>query len=387
MSDFLTSGRKSYRELKNISIQICSQTHKFTRCDKGLGKQKNRKMKQKIHYIALIIISSIVLSCKQDFTEGISPSQRNANNIKELRDKLTQAEYGWRMTYFSKTDSLLFSNKKQILQKIGGRYRDLYGYGGHYFTLKFDKKGTVKILADYTQKTITETKESEFEIKQNTFTELSFTTYNYIHQLVNEEFQGSSDFLYVGKDFKGDLIFKTSSNIEPAREYMVLQKLKSEKSWEDDVKKSYENRKFFDNMENPQITIRKGDRFYFKSDVVIKTDSQVESYKRFLKDMVRKRYYVFEYDTYGRPCYTSNCIRTVGLGSGYVGTEKGLSFYPGIRYDKNYIFYDFERQGDKFVCELVRIYDSLRGFMYVSKHLFPDGEPTFMVAEIKDEKK
>ncbi len=341
-------------------------------------------MKQKI-YIILSVIACIFISCKQDFTEGISPAERNANNIKQLREKLTQSKYGWRMIYFSKTDSLLFSNKSEILQKTIN-YRDLYGFGGHYFHLKFDDKGTVKIRADYDDKTISQTKESEFEIKQNTFTELSFTTYNYIHKLVNDRFEGSSDFLYVGEDFKGDLMFKTSSYIHPAREYVLLQELKSEESWNEDIKKSYENRKFFEEMKNPQITIRKGDRMYFKSDYVIKTDSPFEPYQKFLKEIVEKRYYVFQFNTVDDPYFRENKPKTVGLGSGYVGTEKGLSFYAGIRYNKNYIFYDFERQGDKFVCELVRIYDPLRKFMYVSKHLFPDGEPTFMVAEITDEK-
>ncbi len=342
-------------------------------------------MKNKIHYIAIVLISFIIGACKEDFTEGVSPAERNATNIKELREKLTGAKYGWRMIYFSKTDSLLFSNKNEILQNIIG-YRNLYGYGGHYFLLKFDKNGTVEMRADYTDKSITKTQESEFEIKQNTFTELSFTTYNYIHKLVNDRFEGASDFLYVGEDFKGDLVFKTSSYIEPAREYVLLQELKSEENWDEDIKKSYENRRFFENMKNPQITIKKGDRIYFKSDYVIKTNSPVESYQKFLKEIVKKRYYVFQFNTVDDPYFKEHKPKTVGLGSGYVGTEKGLSFYAGIRYDKNYIFYDFERKGDKFVCELVQIYDPLRKFMYVSKHLFPDGEPTFMVAEITDEK-
>ncbi len=332
----------------------------------------------------MIIISVIVFSCKKDFTEGISPSQRNANNIKQLREKLTKSKHGWRMVYFPKTDSLLFTNKSTILQKLGN-YQKLYGYGGHYFLLKFNENGTVKIRADYDDKTITKTEESEFEVKQNTFTELSFTTYNYIHRLVNDKFGGSSDFLYVGKDFKGDLIFKTSSYIDPAREYVLLQELKSEESWDDDIKKAYENRKFFDEMKNPQLTIRKGDRIYFRSDEVIKTDSPVESYQKFLKEIVEKRYYLFEFNTLDDPYFRKNKPQTVGLGSGYVGTEKGLLFYTGIRYDKKFIFNNFERKGDKFVCELVRIYDPLLKFIYVSKHLFPEGEPTFMIAEIQDE--
>lgn len=336
-------------------------------------------------YIILLIVSVITLSCKKDYTEGESPAQRNADNIEQLRNRLIQSKYGWRMIYFTKTDSLLFTNKNEILQKLGD-YRELYGYGGHYFLLKFDKKGTVQIRADFTDESIVETKESEFEIKQNTFTELSFTTYNYLHELVNDKFEGASDFLYVEDNFHGDLVFKTGSYIYPACEYIVLQELKSEESWGTDIQTSYENRKFFDSMKNPQITIRKGDRKYFESDVFIKTNSQLESYKRFLKEIVEKRYYVFKFNTVDDPWFAENKPKYRGLGSGYVGTENGLFFYPGIRYSNKYIFYDFRREGDKFVCELVKVYDPIRRvFMYVSKYRYPDGEPTFMVAEISDE--
>ncbi len=335
--------------------------------------------------VTLLIISMLALSCEKNYTEGISPAQRNADNIEKLRNRLTQAKYGWRMIYFSKSDSLLFTNKNEILQNTL-RYRDLYGYGGHYFLLKFNEDGTVKMRSDFTDKSIKETKESEFVIQQNTFTELSFTTYNYLHKLINDKFEGASDFLYVEENFDNDLVFKTSSYIYPAKEYVLLQELDAEEAWDEDIEKSYENRKFFDDMKNPQITIRKGDRIFFKSDYVIKTNSPVESYKKFLEQIPIKRYYVFEFNTVDDPFFAENKPKTVGLGSGYVGTEKGMFFYPGIRYDKKFIFYDFERQGDKFVCELVRIYDPIRRvFMYVSKYRYPEGEPTFMVAEIKDE--
>lgn len=75
----------------------------------------------------------------------------------------------------------------------------------------------IEAVADYTEQSLQEVRQSEFEVSQNTFTQLSFTTYNYLYSLVNDRFTGSSDFLYTGKDIDGNLIFKTSLYTEPAR--------------------------------------------------------------------------------------------------------------------------------------------------------------------------
>lgn len=75
-----------------------------------------------------------------------------------------------------------------------------------------------------------------------------------------------------------------------------------------------------------------------------------------------------------------------GLGSGYVGTADGLTFKPGIRYSETYIFYDFRREGERFVCELVKVVDPYsKKIHWVSKHLAPYGEESGVIAEIRDE--
>ena len=48
-----------------------------------------------------------------------------------------------------------------------------------------------------------------------------------------------------------------------------------------------------------------------------------------------------------------------GLGSGYTGTEQGLTFRAGLRFDAAKQFYDFERKGNRFEAELVQSYDTL----------------------------
>ena len=50
------------------------------------------------------------------------------------------------------------------------------------------------------------------------------------------------------------------------------------------------------------------------------------------------------------------------------------------------MFFDFQRKGNRFVAELVSIYDPLlRSIRLVSKHLHPEGEFTGLEAEIWDE--
>lgn len=339
----------------------------------------------RIIYLIFAVFFALCSCSKQQ--QEKSPSQRNKENIEHLRNELVQAPYGWKMIYFSKSDSLLFSDKDQVLENLG-RIEDFYGYGGHYFLLKFSEEGSVQMLADYDNQTATTPLESEFEVKQNSFTQLSFTTYNYLHRIVNEKFKGASDFLYVGKNFQNKLVFKTAQSLEYAREYIVLEKLTSAEQWdgaENFVKKSYENRVFFDEMKNPQLTIRQGARVFFQSDIFLKTDSPLPSYQRFLREIKNQRYYLFRFNKVPDPVYPENAKESTGLGSGYVGTETGLRFYSGLRFNSTYIFYDFERKEGKFVCELVKIYDPiLRKQIYVSKHLFPEGEPTHFVAEIED---
>lgn len=331
----------------------------------------------------LLFLGVLLLSCRDEHNQNYpSPSQRNKESIENLRKELINAPYGWKVIYFPKTDSLLFSDKDQVIEK-DNFYRNNYGYGGYYFSMKFNENGQVQMLIDMNDNTATTVKESEFSVKQNTFTQLSFVTPNYIHQLVNEKENGKSDFLYVGKNIDGNLVFKTASYIEPAREYIVFEELKAKNDWTENIKKSLENRVFFENIKNPQITIRRGSRIYFQSDVIIKTSDN----KKFIDEIQKKRFYLFRFAKKPNPDPSSiTPIESTGLGSGYVGTDKGISFRAGIRFSNSYSFYDFERVGDTFIAELVKVYDPiLKKHRLVSKHrVSQDYEPTGYVAEIKN---
>ena len=334
----------------------------------------------------ILILIMVFFSCKDEEIFDLSPSERNAKHISELRKELINAPYGWSVTYFPRTDSLLFTNVNELITLPKGIFEEKYkyGYGGHCFLMRFSDNGIVEAVADYTEQSLQEVRQSEFEVSQNTFTQLSFTTYNYLHSLVNDRFTGSSDFLYTGKDIDGNLIFKTSSYIEPAREYIVFTKLKSDESWQEDIRKSYDNKLFFEKMKNPQLSIRKADRVYFRSDMRMNaTYSTDGNTKQPLE--VYQRYRLFlAIDYFAPQGWLGNKVK--GLGSGYVGTADGLTFRPGIRYSETYTFYDFRREGGRFDCELVKVFDAYSKTMrWVSRHLAPEGEKTGVIAEIRDE--
>ncbi|MDD7448828.1 MAG: DUF4302 domain-containing protein [Phocaeicola sp.] len=336
--------------------------------------------------IQLLLLIVICCSCKEESIFDSSPSERNAKHIRELRKELTDAPHGWCVTYFPRTDSLLFTDVKAPISNY--EYNNNYGYGGHCFFMKFSDDGTVETIADYDEASITNSHISEFEVSQNTFTQLSFTTYSYLHRLVNNQFVASSDFLYTGKDIDGNLVFRTASYIEPAREYIVFTRLKNEKSWAEGMRKVHENISFFQNMKNPQLVIRKASRIYFRSDMQTRSviaDSKDENARKRKEQEEYQRYHLFlfaknPYAPQGWP------KEVVGLGSGFVGTTMGLTFRPGIRYSNNYTFYDFRRDGDRFVCELVKVFDPYsKTERWVSKHLAPNGEETGVIAEIWDQ--
>lgn len=338
-------------------------------------------MKIKIQLLAILML--VCFSCKDENMFDISPSERSAKQISELRQELIEAPHGWCVTYFPRTDSLLFTNVKESV--IQYEYQSHYGYGGHSFLMKFSDNGTVEMVADYDEQSLTESRKSEFEISQNTMTQLSFTTYSYVHRLVNDRFQSSSDFLYTGKDLDGNLVFRTASHIEPAREYIVFRKLKSTDNWQEEMRKAYDNTLFFQQMKNPQLIIRKADRVYFRSNMPLRVISDLDTgVTQRLKQYNYQRYHVFLFSK--DPNLLDGWTKgVVGLGSGYAGTADGLTLRPGIRYSKEYTFYDFRKEGNRFVCELVKVFDPYsKTERWVSKHLAPDGETTGVIAEIWD---
>ena len=137
-------------------------------------------------------------------------------------------------------------------------------------------------------------------------------------------------------------------------------------------------------MVNPQLRIYRGGRTFFRSDYFVKRP--VETNQSLLREIKDKRYYLFVFARKRNPIPDYPPKEITGLGSGYTGTEQGLTFRAGLRFDAAKQFYDFERKGNRFEAELVQVYDTLlRSTRYVSKHLHPEGISTGIKAEIYDE--
>ena len=299
---------------------------------------------------------------------------RSLQHQRELTDKLTSEPVGWKVTYFPRADSLLFSDLNRNIREYDYEPADM-GYGGKMFVMHFAPNGTVTMTTDDSVKTYLTPKQSEYIVKQGMMTQLSFTTHTYLHRWVNSDFCGTADFYYKGVDWDGNDQFVSGNYLEPARELIQYERIGQADAAEL-MAKSYANRIYFEQMTNPQISIRQGDRIYFRSDYPIKTPTRAEG-------MRERRYAVFLFEKTKNPIPHEFPKEVQALGSGYVGTEEGLKFFPGIRLNDTYIFSDFERVGDSFCCELVRVYSvQYQKYFYGSKHRYPDGEYTGMEAVI-----
>lgn len=338
---------------------------------------------KKIYYTTIIPLTlalASLASCNGKLQQAFheSPSERVQASISSLHEELTSSPSGWSVLYFPHCDSLLFSNPNELIGQTA--FRGRLGYGGSSFVMKFSKEGTVEMTADFTEASCDEPKVSRYTIKRGSYTQLTFETFNYIHELVNDSFRGSTDFLYQGKNEYGQLVFRTAGTILPAKEYIIFTKLKSD---EDPLVKTYQNRLFFEEMQNPQLSIRMGDRVYFESDNYIKT--KAETNRPYIKELTTKRYYLFLYNKKRNPIPGYPALQMVGLGSGYAGTSEGITFRAGLRYSKDIVFMDFERIDDRFEAELVKVYNPhTRVTSLESKHLHPEGIPTGVKAVIWD---
>lgn len=324
---------------------------------------------------ALLLVSS----CREDNVFADSPAQRTSNYKQELRHTLMAAPHGWAMTYFPRVDSLLFrSATARVEDTQTGPER--FGYGGYLFTIKFSSDNQLEMKTDLEGYETQKVYPGEYDIRLGSSLQLSFTTFTPLHELVNRELGGVSDFVYRYTDMQGRLIFTTGVSGLTNRPYILLTPLRSDEAWREVTTKAQEHRRFFEAMEHPQIQIRRGSRLFFQSDVPFK-DARGDLSRQ--RERNRKRYHLFRayrqrHDILFRGGYNA-------IGSGYIGTAEGISFRPGFAYDAKAVFYDFERVGDKFVCELVSIYDTqLQRFVLVSKHLHPEGEQTNLIAEIAD---
>lgn len=332
--------------------------------------------------IYLLFAFLLAAACSDDHVFNESPTERSNKAISALWKTLSSAPYGWEVIYFPRTDSLLYSNPSDKIGQFDYE-SEYWGYGGRTYWMDFDSTGIVQMLSDTAPVAASDLKKSEFSLEQALSIQLTFSTYNYVHQLCNEDYRGASNWMYWYLDNDSCLIFRTGRFLLPAKEYIRFRQLPSAAARDTLMSSAVRNRLFYEQMVNPQINIHQGGKIFFRSDY-LKLNRRPDLRSTGLKN--RYALYLFERTINYIP--GKYPLEVNGLGSGYTGTPEGLTFQTGFRYNKDYIFHDFQRQGNKFVCELVRYYNPLwQQWQYVSKHLHPEGEPTGIVAEIADQGK
>lgn len=342
--------------------------------------------RMKINLQNLCSLALIFLGACQPNNEVFDqkPSERVRQSLKVFQEELTNAPYGWEVVYFPRVDSLKLTDPKRNILSRDFQEGNL-GYGGFAYAMRFDREGSVRILSDRSETEAREESIGSYRLEHTAATQLSFTSYTYLHSLVGDLFRGSADFLFLGKDYLGNLRLSSPLAHTPAQEYWSMKPFSSEDEFVSYASSSRSNRMHFESMDNPQIRIHRGDRDFFRSDVPSKV--KVSTNQKYLEEIVRKRYIVFRQVVVPADVRGEAPKEAIGLGSGYVGTGRGLAFQPGWRLNDNLWFTDFQRIGDRYVCELVEVYDHMLGKVhYVPAHLASKGSrSTHVVAEIWDD--
>ncbi|MCW0519418.1 DUF4302 domain-containing protein [Riemerella anatipestifer] len=284
--------------------------------------------------IVFVSLFLLVGACR-DKDETIfkeTPSQRTQEPIAALRNELVSAKEGWWFTYFPDVDSLRFSDPNKNIKTSDNAIVFLerqFGQGGYTFYMKFNEKGTVEMLSDTDYNAANTLKTSDFEVKQSSYTQLSFTTYNYIHQL------NKSDFLFWKKDREGNLIFRTNRYLDTNREYLVMKKaILNGKQASDRMNLMYQNKINYERLYNPILTIKDSEGgVLFQSNLPYKKQDVKNRYQAFVKN--------WQPNLYNSSYYS-------GVASGYVATQEGLFFYPGIQLTDQTKFRVFTKEGEAY---------------------------------------
>lgn len=332
-------------------------------------------MKKIIYPLLLLSLLLLFEQCANPVVVTQTSSQRIQQKIASLDSLLQSAPQGWQLTYFPKVDSLLFTNFSSKLIGIDID-KNRYGFGGHTYWIRFLPGGNLEMLAingaDVTQH------KGSYKIGLSESLQISFITYLPIHEMVTPQWGGASDLLFVECDWQNRIILRTAHSQEYQRQRIFLTPLPEDKVPAEEAKKALNNRLFFERMQNPQIRLKKGSRIYFESDVQLNdkfSDGSLNKWR------IERRYFLFLYNLRRYGDYNFKGYN--GLGSGYTETPEGLVFFPGFSFDGKHTVNFVKRKGDKFVAELVRIWDPIyQKYTIESKHLHPQGEPLPYYIEI-----
>ena len=138
--------------------------------------------------ILFVFFLAAFVSCQKNEPEdlfGKTPAERFEQNKSELLAALTSSEQGWKLSYFTNSET----------------------FGGYTLLMKFDRNGRVEMTSDIGEE-FTST-QSQYTIQEAQGTLLVFSTYNHIHKLGDPQnpsdlngkgLEGEFQFIYYGKE-------------------------------------------------------------------------------------------------------------------------------------------------------------------------------------------
>ena len=138
--------------------------------------------------ILFVFFLAAFVSCQKNEPEdlfGKTPAERFEQNKSELLTALTSSEQGWKLSYFTNSET----------------------FGGYTLLMKFDRNGRVEMTSDIGEE-FTST-QSQYTIQEAQGTLLVFSTYNHIHKLGDPQnpsdlngkgLEGEFQFIYYGKE-------------------------------------------------------------------------------------------------------------------------------------------------------------------------------------------
>ena len=138
---------------------------------------------RKILYLLAIIAVAGCQKNEPDLLMGKNASERIQQNKENLKKTLSEARYGWKLSYFPKKNT----------------------FGGYTFLMKFTLGGRVTMVADFGSGTTPQ--ESGYQIQEGQGPLLVFTTRNYIHTLLEPLTYSSDPREHIGKGLEGEFQF------------------------------------------------------------------------------------------------------------------------------------------------------------------------------------
>jgi Domain of unknown function (DUF4302) len=130
-------------------------------------------MKMQKNIILILLFSIVAFSCKKSTVDKLfdeSANTRAATLIEKYKTQLAAPQYGWKGTYYPNGATA----------------------GGYSFYLKFDIYGGLVMYSDVAGLKADQAFETTYQVKSLQKPTLIFDTYNYLHELVNPDYNGGT---------------------------------------------------------------------------------------------------------------------------------------------------------------------------------------------------